>query len=160
MICLYQSLFVFEFLLTVDKFFWGEILQIFSKSFCLTQQKVKVFLEDLIWLDYTYFWKSFFICAYFAASLPVDIGNLKKLEVLNADHNLLTSVPRSIANITNLKTLNLSGNRLDAFPLELCNLRNLDVVDLSSNAIMELPGNIGGLQAVELNLNQNQVTLV
>ncbi|PVD32321.1 hypothetical protein C0Q70_07754 [Pomacea canaliculata] len=91
-------------------------------------------------------------------SLPVDIGNLKKLEVLNADHNLLTSVPRSIANITNLKTLNLSGNRLHAFPLELCNLRNLDVVDLSSNAIMELPGNIGGLQAVELNLNQNQVS--
>lgn len=140
-------------------FLGGDIANFFKK-FLFNSTKVKVFLEDLIWLDYTYFWKFFFICAYFAASLPVDIGNLKKLEVLNADHNLLTSVPRSIANITNLKTLNLSGNRLHAFPLELCNLRNLDVVDLSSNAIMELPGNIGGLQAVELNLNQNQVTLV
>ncbi|XP_005089579.1 leucine-rich repeat-containing protein 57 [Aplysia californica] len=94
------------------------------------------------------------------ASLPEDFGQLKKLEVVSLCSNSLTSIPRSFANLSHLKTLALSGNRLTAFPKELLNLQQLDSIDLSQNAITELPQDMSGLQATELNLNQNQVSLL
>ncbi|KAK7103200.1 leucine-rich repeat-containing protein 57-like [Littorina saxatilis] len=90
-------------------------------------------------------------------SLP-EVGDLKKLESFIADYNQITRLPSSFANLTSLKTLNLSHNLLTAFPVQLCKLRNLDVVDLSGNRITDVPAEVGDLQAVELNLNQNQVS--
>lgn len=43
------------------------------------------------------------------------------------------------------------------FPVPLCGLPQLDVVDLSGNHITVVPDGIEELQAVELNLNMNQV---
>ncbi len=53
--------------------------------------------------------------------------------------------------------MNLSHNQLTSFPLPLASLPQLDLLDLSSNSITTLPEGIEGLQAVELNLNENQV---
>ncbi|CAL1541842.1 unnamed protein product [Lymnaea stagnalis] len=92
------------------------------------------------------------------AELPEDFGKLKKLEVISLSGNSLTHLPRSFSNLTNLKTLTLSGNHFKTFPPELLVLPQLDVVDLSQNSITELPFEMSGLQAVELNLNQNQVS--
>lgn len=92
------------------------------------------------------------------AELPEDFGKLKKLEVISLSGNSLTHLPRSFSNLTNLKTLTLSGNHFKIFPPELLVLPQLDVVDLSQNSITELPFEMSGLQAVELNLNQNQVS--
>lgn len=44
------------------------------------------------------------------------------------------------------------------FPLVLCGLPQLDVLDLSGNQITHVPDGIEELQAVELNLNMNQVS--
>ena len=53
--------------------------------------------------------------------------------------------------------MNFSHNQLTSFPLPLASLPQLDLLDLSSNSITTLPEGIEGLQAVELNLNENQV---
>jgi Leucine-rich repeat (LRR) protein len=44
--------------------------------------------------------------------------------------------------------------------MEFCDLKHLDVLDLSKNKIGEVPNGSGRLQALELNLNQNQVSLI
>lgn len=84
---------------------------------------------------------------------------MKKLESIHVNNNLLRSLPSSLDQLCALKTLCLSGNQLTAFPLQLCSLRHLDLVDLSRNKIQAVPDGIGQLQAVEVNLNQNQVEL-
>ncbi|GFO49231.1 leucine-rich repeat-containing protein 57 [Plakobranchus ocellatus] len=91
-------------------------------------------------------------------SLPENFGQLRKLEVLSLSGNSLTHLPPSVSHLVNLKTLTLSGNLLTAFPAELLNLQQLDCVDLSSNKISDLPQNMASLQAVEVNLNHNQVS--
>lgn len=92
-----------------------------------------------------------------SASLPDDFGQLKKLEALILVDNSLTCLPRSFSNLTNLKTLTLSKNQFKTFPTEILPLQQLDSVDLSQNLITQLPSDMSALQAVELNLNQNQV---
>lgn len=90
-------------------------------------------------------------------SLP-EIGELRKLETLVANDNVMTHLPATFAHLVSLKDVNLSSNRLRTFPVQLCKLRSLNVIDLSGNRITELPEEIADLQAVELNLNQNQVS--
>ncbi|XP_072163778.1 leucine-rich repeat-containing protein 57-like [Diadema setosum] len=94
------------------------------------------------------------------ASLPEDIFALKKLDTLSLSRNRLTTIPPSISRLAALKTLTLSGNGIKQFPLEISALRHLDVLDLSSNAITEIPSGCGGVQAIEINLNQNQISTI
>ena len=89
--------------------------------------------------------------------IPNEIGNLKGLEHLSLDWNHLTSLPESLSQLSNLRTLNVSENRLTQFPESINTLKNLDAVNLSKNKITEIPDSIGTCQAIELNLNQNQV---
>lgn len=85
---------------------------------------------------------------------------LKKLEALIANHSSIKHIPSGLfSGLTNLKTLSLASNQLSVFPEELCTaLQHLDVVDLSDNKLKIIPENIGDLQAVELNLNKNQIS--
>jgi len=92
--------------------------------------------------------------------LPETVGSLKKLESLNLEQNGLTSLPDSCVNLKSLKTVNLSQNKLQTFPLFLCQLTHLDFANLSSNAIPELPQGIEALNAVELNLNGNSISVL
>ena len=92
--------------------------------------------------------------------LPEEVGSLKKLETLNLEQNELASLPDSCVNLKALKTVNLSRNKLQTFPLFLCQLIHLDFADLSSNTIKELPKGIDVLNAVELNLNGNGISVL
>ncbi|XP_016120611.1 leucine-rich repeat-containing protein 57-like, partial [Sinocyclocheilus grahami] len=92
------------------------------------------------------------------ASLPNDIGKLKKLETLILNGNQLNQVPSSVGQLKSLRTLSLSGNRFKEFPSGLCTLRQLDVLDLSKNKIQVVPAEVAELQAIEINLNQNQIS--
>lgn len=94
------------------------------------------------------------------ASLPDELGGLKKLETLSLNHNLITTIPLSFESLSALKILNLSENQITVFPAVLAKLKNLDVVDLSKNRITEVPDSISGLQATEVNFNQNQISRV
>lgn len=93
----------------------------------------------------------------FAASLPTEIGRLKKLETLSLNGNQLQQLPAAVSQLKALRTLSLSGNHLAEFPLGLGALRQLDLLDLSRNKIQSVPPEVSELQAIEINLNQNQV---
>lgn len=100
--------------------------------------------------------KTLLFC-FFSEIIPNEIGNLKGLEHLSLDGNLLTRLPDSMSQLSNLRTLNVSENKLTHFPEAINTLKNLDAVNLSRNKITEIPGSVGTCQAIELNLNQNQV---
>lgn len=53
-----------------------------------------------------------------------------------------------------------SSNLLSTFPVVFSRLKFLTVLDLARNRIPEVPDGVGGLQVVELILNQNQVRAV
>ncbi|XDV42900.1 hypothetical protein PO909_011481 [Leuciscus waleckii] len=91
-------------------------------------------------------------------SLPNDIGKLKKLETLILNGNQLNQLPASVGQLKSLRTLNLSGNHFKEFPAGLGSLRQLDVLDLSKNQIHVVPAEVAELQAIEINLNQNQIS--
>lgn len=63
-----------------------------------------------------------------------------------------------MSQLSNLRTLNVSENKLTHFPEAINTLKNLDAVNLSRNKITEIPGSVGTCQAIELNLNQNQIS--
>ena len=98
----------------------------------------------------------FFLPAH-TATLPNEIAKLKKLETLSLNGNQLQTLPACVAQLKALRTLSLSGNKLLEFPSGLGTLRHLDVLDLSKNHIRALPAEANELQAIEINLNQNQV---
>ncbi|XP_072545046.1 leucine-rich repeat-containing protein 57 [Salminus brasiliensis] len=91
-------------------------------------------------------------------SLPNDLGKLKKLETLVLNGNLLHQLPTSLGQLKALRTLSLSGNQFREFPGGLGTLRQLDVLDLSKNRIQAVPAEVSELQAIEINLNQNQIS--
>ena len=66
-------------------------------------------------------------------ALPSEIGNLKKLKVLNASNNLMTGVPAEIGKLTELEIIDLSNNKLTGLPYELGNLKKLKILNLSGN---------------------------
>lgn len=96
-------------------------------------------------------------CVWFAASLPAELGRLKKLETLSLNGNQLQQLPAAVGQLKALRTLSLSGNHLTEFPPGLGTLRQLDLLDLSRNKIQSVPPEVSELQAIEINLNQNQV---
>lgn len=91
--------------------------------------------------------------------LPEQIGELKKLETLNVSSNQLTTFPASLSSLKSLKTVIASHNRFVAMPVIVYTLRNLDVIDLSNCKITSVPDGINEIQAIEINLNQNQVSV-
>lgn len=94
------------------------------------------------------------------AFLPDSVGNLKKLETLSLGGNHVVRLPETLSQLSNLRNVNLSDNRLAAFPHCFCGLKHLDVLDLSRNRISEVPDFVGDIHATELNLNQNQVSMI
>jgi Leucine-rich repeat (LRR) protein len=92
--------------------------------------------------------------------LPQEIGNLKKLETLSADNNRIKEIPESISNLTNLRIVSLSRNEFIVFPIVLCHLKSIDFVDLSDNHLIEIPNDIQYLNALELNVCQNEISVI
>uniref|UniRef100_A0A4W5PGP5 Leucine rich repeat containing 57 n=1 Tax=Hucho hucho TaxID=62062 RepID=A0A4W5PGP5_9TELE len=89
-----------------------------------------------------------------------EIGKLKKLETLLLNGNHLTQLPSTVGQLKALRILSLSGNKFREFPAGLGSLRHLDVLDLSKNHIQAVPAEVAALQAIEINLNQNQISVV
>ena len=54
----------------------------------------------------------------------------------------------------------LSHNQISSFPLSLLNLKQLNVLDLASNKITRIPAEVARLEATELVLNCNQVSVI
>ncbi|XP_008312715.1 leucine-rich repeat-containing protein 57 [Cynoglossus semilaevis] len=92
--------------------------------------------------------------------LPAEIGKLKKLESLSLNGNQITQLPSTMGQLKALRTLNLAGNQISEFPSGLSTLRQLDLIDLSRNQIHSIPAHVSELQVIEINLNQNQISVI
>ncbi|XP_046874185.1 leucine-rich repeat-containing protein 57 [Hypomesus transpacificus] len=93
-------------------------------------------------------------------SLPCEISKLKKLETLLLNGNQLQQLPATMGQLKALRTLSLAGNKFREFPPGLGTLRHLDLLDLSKNHIQSVPPEVSALQTIEINLNQNQISLL
>lgn len=113
------------------------------------------------------------------STLPEDMGKMTKLENLNLSFNLLQSIPSSFQQLKHLRFIhcdnaqqtilisilrfrevNLSNNNVSTFPSALLNLKQLNVLDLANNKIRAIPEEVQRLEATELVLNCNQVSLI
>ena len=92
-------------------------------------------------------------------ALPLEIGKLTSLTVLNLSNNQLTALPPEITKLTSLVRLYIWDNQLTALPLEIGKLTSLTVLNLSNNQLTALPPEIGELKSLtELYIGGNQLT--
>jgi len=93
-------------------------------------------------------------------SLPSSVCEMKSLRYLDAHFNELRGLPIAIGKLTNLEVLNLSSNFSDLreLPETFGDLISLRELDLSNNQIHALPDTFGRLDSLtKLNLDQNPV---
>lgn len=82
-------------------------------------------------------------------NLPLEIGYLKKLSILEISDNSLTgALPPTLGRLERLHTLNLFDNQFsDSLPPEIGNLQNLITLDIGDNKLSgNLPAELGGLK--------------
>ncbi|KAL3694537.1 hypothetical protein R1sor_008188 [Riccia sorocarpa] len=70
---------------------------------------------------------------------PYSVGKMTQLIKLSVSSNNITTLPTSTGSMTSLEYLNLKNNVLTKFPEMLLNLSNLVALDLSQNQIDGLP---------------------
>ena len=70
--------------------------------------------------------------------LPMHIGYLSELEILDVSNNDLGSLPDSVAKLDKLTTLNLAGNQIPFLPKFIANLTHLCILDVR-NTRMKVP---------------------
>ena len=98
------------------------------------------------------------LCPLPTATLPPEVGHLKKLESLTLNNNRLTSLPDTLCHLSALRDVNLAYNQLQQVPTQLGGLKALASVDLSHNRLAAVPPAIKSLHVIELNLNGNSVS--
>lgn len=91
-------------------------------------------------------------------SLPVSIGTLLELELLDLSCNNLTVLPDSLTRLHHLKTLDLSWNNLRHIPEQISQHKTLEFLNLSNNDIQKIPESISSLRSiVKLDLRNNSI---
>ncbi|GFS73451.1 leucine-rich repeat-containing protein 57 [Nephila pilipes] len=93
-------------------------------------------------------------------SLPEEIGTLKKLENINFSLNDLTCLPASFSLLINLRTINLSNNKFVDLPAVFSDMKRLEMLDMSHNKLVEIPEHVKHVSAIEINFNQNQISVL
>ncbi|WP_254411863.1 leucine-rich repeat domain-containing protein [Dyadobacter diqingensis] len=96
-------------------------------------------------------------------NIPVEIGNLTNLELLDltGNYNLVGPIPIEIANLIDIQSIIISKTRISGtIPVELGNLIHLNVLDLSSNQLTgSIPAELGELvNLTRLDLGSNLLT--
>ncbi|XP_043504131.1 leucine-rich repeat and death domain-containing protein 1 isoform X1 [Polistes fuscatus] len=88
--------------------------------------------------------------------LPVELGNMSQLTVLDLSANKLEEIPSSIGNLINIESLLFNNNYIKKLPMEMSQLHNLEVLSLSGNEFVALPEWLGSLPKLkELNADNN-----
>ncbi|KAJ9153490.1 hypothetical protein P3X46_026921 [Hevea brasiliensis] len=95
-------------------------------------------------------------------SIPMGIGNLSSLIVLNLSNNELTGpIPKTVGSLQKLQVLRLEGNELKgSIPPELCQLQSLGSLSLGGNELYgPLQPCLSNLTFLRyLNLSSNKLT--
>ena len=83
-------------------------------------------------------------------SIPKEIGNLRRLTILNLEHNEVMKIPEEIGKLRALKVLKLNQNKLTTLPDSIENCFNLKMLYLNDNNMVMLPQSIGKCINLEL----------
>ncbi|XP_018406666.1 PREDICTED: leucine-rich repeat protein SHOC-2-like isoform X2 [Cyphomyrmex costatus] len=90
--------------------------------------------------------------------LPVELGEMTQLTVLDLSANKLELISGCIGNLSNLKSLYLNDNFIKRLPIELSQLNNLEILSVSGNQIVALPEWTGSLPRLqELYVDNNRL---
>lgn len=90
--------------------------------------------------------------------LADEIGDLRRLRLLQARWNQFTQVPSEIGMLQDLEFLTLRGNQLDELPAEMSSLQILTALDLAENNFVEFPSALLTLENLTaLDVSQNQL---
>lgn len=81
---------------------------------------------------------------------PMEILELKNLNVLDLGNNKLRAVPDQLSELEFLQELNLMKNKMLHFPLAVCKLKHLKRLNMSQNYIDGFPKEIGQLTELEV----------
>jgi len=88
--------------------------------------------------------------------LPPNIGNLKKLRILDLEENKLESLPQEIGFLKELTKLVVQSNQLTSLPRAIGHLSNLHYLGAGENKLTSIPEEIGTLENLEsLYINDN-----
>ncbi|KAG0279632.1 hypothetical protein BGZ96_001889 [Linnemannia gamsii] len=79
-------------------------------------------------------------------NLPESITHLSKLVELKLSFNQLETIPAGIGGLTKLASLTLDNNRITSIPPQIGLIKDLVNLDLSDNPIKVLPAEVGKLQ--------------
>uniref|UniRef100_A0A3P9DF05 Leucine rich repeat containing 18b n=1 Tax=Maylandia zebra TaxID=106582 RepID=A0A3P9DF05_9CICH len=99
-----------------------------------------------------------FIAQFIKMTLPVAIGYLQNLKVLNLCNNRLTSLPSELGLLNKLQTLNLGLNQLEALPASIGALEDLRHIGLFDNRFTRLPSCLLKLKKLEsIKMDRNPI---
>lgn len=94
--------------------------------------------------------------------LPVGVGLLQGLQILDLSNNQLQSLPPTLFTLRSLRRLLLGGNMLEKLPAEVKSLHLLTELDLSANRLRYLPHELfsGCLNLCILNVAYNSLSSI
>ena len=94
-----------------------------------------------------------------SGELPVELGYLEKLKVLDVSLNKISGLPDNLfANLFNLEILDVSGNILRSLPYTLECCTELQEVSAAQNQLVALPHTIANLGKLHtLDVSQNMI---
>jgi len=91
-------------------------------------------------------------------ALPDSLNELVNLEMLTANNNKISKLPTNMNKFSKLRSLDLSYNEITDFHEDLCFYPYLPVISLNNNKIKKLPLMIADLSAVQLQLQNNELS--
>ncbi|XP_051545385.1 leucine-rich repeat-containing protein 10-like [Myxocyprinus asiaticus] len=92
------------------------------------------------------------------SSLPPELRNLQKLQLLALDFNCFEELPLVVCSLLQLNILYLGNNRLYGLPRELCKLTELKTLWLETNSFTKFPRVVCELPNIKtLHLGYNQL---
>ena len=97
----------------------------------------------------------------FSGPIPLNIGELSSLEILDISGNLLNgSIPSSISKLKDLNEIDLSNNHLSGkMPKNWNDLHHLDTIDLSKNKLSGgIPSSMCSISLFNLILGDNNLS--
>ncbi|KAG5225631.1 receptor protein [Salix suchowensis] len=103
-----------------------------QQSFEFTTKNVPLLYRSI---TIQYFTRIDFSCNNFTGEIPLEIGNLSKIKVLNLSHNsFIGSIPPTFSRLEEIKSLDLSYNKLEGeIPPQLTGLYSLAVFSVAHN---------------------------
>lgn len=91
------------------------------------------------------------------SKFPVNIGDLKELELLDFAGTSVEKIPSSIGLCKKLNHITGNASKVNALPKEIENCESLLYINLSYNSITEIPDELGNLPLESLSLGSNQI---